>query len=195
MRSEGEATPVADEDMGVDDFGDTQVRPTTIVTPIIQTTQLPPCADLPRDPDDVAWGALDGEADENTIIMQQLISMLQGNAMNMNPADVTAMRRTLEQSASNGTATSIAGLRILQPIFDKIPEDLVVCSGCGRGAIPGVQLCPRCHIAFSTIHSKVQRMVEGSMCSVMADATVCCIELGEGTVDSGQEEFVEEIER
>ena len=29
----------------------------------------------------------------------------------------------------------------------------------------------------------------------MADATVCCIELGEGAVDSGQEEFVEEIER
>ncbi len=113
----------------------------------------------------------------------------------MNPVDATAMRRTLEQSASKGMATSIAGLRILQPIFDKIPEDLVVCSGCGWGAVPGVQLCPRCHIAFSTIHSKVQRMVEGSMCSVMADATVCCIELGEGTVDSGQEEFVEEIER
>ena len=38
-------------------------------------------------------------------------------------------------------------------------------------------------------------MIEGSMCSMMADATVCCLELGEGTVDSGQEEFVEEIER
>ena len=55
LRSEGEATPVADDDMGVGDFGGTQVRPTTIVTPIVQTTQLPPGADLPRDPDDVAW--------------------------------------------------------------------------------------------------------------------------------------------
>ena len=29
----------------------------------------------------------------------------------------------------------------------------------------------------------------------MADATVCCLELGKDTVDSGQETFVEEIER
>ena len=49
LRSEAETTLVADDDVGVDDFGDTQARPTTVVTPIVQTTQLPPGADLPRE--------------------------------------------------------------------------------------------------------------------------------------------------
>ncbi len=120
--------------------------------------------------------------------------MLQRYAMYMNPVDIIEARRMLEQSASKGSAVAQTALRVLAPAFDNVPEDLVVCRSCGWGAIPGVQLCPRCHTAFSTIHSKTQRMIEGSMCSVMADAAVCCIEHGEDGVDSSQE-FVEEVER
>ena len=111
LRSEGETTPV-DDDMGVDGFGGTQARSTTVVTPIVQTSQLPPGADLPINPEDVAWGALEGEADESQIILQQLITMLQRNATNMNPVDITEARRTLEQSASKGSAAAITALRI-----------------------------------------------------------------------------------
>ena len=105
-------------------LGVTQARSTTVVTPIVQTSQLPPGADLPINPDDVAWGALEGEADESQIILQQLITMLQRNATNTNPVDITEARRTLEQSASKGSTAAQTALRILKPTFYNVPESL-----------------------------------------------------------------------
>jgi len=77
LRNEGEATPVAEGDSEADDVGDTHVSPATYVTPIIQSTRLPPGANLPRDSNDMAWGASGGETDEQTLIMHELISLMQ----------------------------------------------------------------------------------------------------------------------
>ncbi len=42
LRNQGTATPVAGDDMDVDDVGDTHVPSATFVTPEVRTTQLPP---------------------------------------------------------------------------------------------------------------------------------------------------------
>ncbi len=121
--------------MGVGDFGGTQALSTPIVTPIVQTTQLPPGADLPIDPHDVARGALEGEAGECKIIMQQLITMLLNNATHMNPVDISGTRRTLEQSASKGSAAAIAALRTKESLT-KVERMLISSSAMSREDVP-----------------------------------------------------------
>ena len=136
-------------------------------------------------------GALEREADEGQIYLHQLITMLQRNAMYMNPVDLIEGRRMLEQTASKGSAVAQTALRVLAPTLDNVPEDLVICRKCAWGATPGVQHCPRCSTAFTTFHSKTQKMIEGSISSLLADATVCCLERGE----DGNPESIEEVGR
>jgi hypothetical protein len=143
LRNQGVATPVAGDDMEVDDVGDTHVPSATFVTPKVQNTRLPSGANLPQGSDDMAWGTSGGETYEQTIIMVELISIVQNNCDNMNPVDVRSLRRMLERNASNLDAPSTVALRVLQPIFDKIPENLQICSSCNLGVSPGVQMCPR----------------------------------------------------
>ena len=106
----------------------------------------------------------------------------------MNPVDITSLRRTLELTASTGAATSVVALQALRPIFEQIPEDLIICIGCNLGVAPGIQICPRCQTAFTTVHSKVQKMVDGNMCAVVTDAAVFCVDSQddgvEGAVDN-----------
>ncbi len=59
----------------------------------------------------MAWGASGGAIDEQTLIMRELISLMQNNVSYMNPVDVTSMRRILEITASTGVATSIVALQ------------------------------------------------------------------------------------
>ncbi len=121
--------------MGVDGFGGTQARSTTVVTPVVQTSQFPPGAGLPINPEDVAWGAFEGEADESKVILQQLIMMLQNNATHMNPVDITGTRRTLEQSASKGSAAAIAALRTKESLT-KVERMLISSSAMSREDVP-----------------------------------------------------------
>ncbi len=72
----------------------------------VQNTRLPPGANLPQGSDDMAWGTSGGETDEQTIIMVELISIVQNNCDNMNRVDVRSLRRTLERSAANLDALS-----------------------------------------------------------------------------------------
>ncbi len=48
-------------------------------------------------------------------------------------------------------------------------------------------MCPRCNLVLTTIQSKVQKMVEGSLAAVATDAAVACV--------GNQDESVEEVAR
>ena len=174
LQNEGEETPV-DDDMEVYDFGATQVRSTTVVNPIVQNFQMPPGAEIPVDVEDLAWGALE-KADGDQIYLHQLIRTLRRNATYMNPVDMLEAKRMLEQTASKGSAVAQTALRLLAPTLSSVQEDLVICRICAWGANPGVQHCPRCTTAFTTMHSRTQGMVEGGAGTLLADAAVCCLE-------------------
>ena len=63
--------------------------------------------------------------------------MLQRNSMYMNPVDIIEARRMLEHTASKGSAVAQTALRVLAPILNNVPEDLVICRNCAWGANPG----------------------------------------------------------
>ena len=176
LRNEGTATPVP-EDMEVDGFGDTQARSTTIVTPIVQNIDLPLGAEIPSTAKEIAWGALE-RADEDMIFMHQMIRHLRRNAADMNPVDLLESRRMLEQTAANGSVAAQMALKLLDHVLSNVQDDLVICHVCAWGANPGVQHCPRCSTAFTTLRSRAQEMVESSASSLLSDAAVCCLDRG-----------------
>ena len=176
LRNEGTATPVP-EDMEVDGFGDTQARSTTIATPIVQNIDLPLGAEIPSTAKEIAWGALE-RADEDMIFMHQMIRHLRRNATDMNPVDLLESRRMLEQTAANGSVAAQMALKLLDHVLSNVQDDLVICHVCAWGANPGVQHCPRCSTAFTTLLSWAQEIVESSASSLLSDAAVCCLGRG-----------------
>ena len=93
----------------------------------------------------------------------------------------------LERNAANLDAPSTVALRVLQPIFNQIPENLQICNSCHLGVLPGVQMCPRRNLVLTTIQSKVQKVVAGSLSAVVTGAAVACVD--------NQDESVEEVVR
>ena len=104
----------------------------------------------------------------------------------MNRLDLKKMERQLKMGASQGDALSILVLRILNPILDKIPDNLQVCPKCFEGVLPGVQICDRCQFILTTVHSKAEETVHASLVGLVTDAAVECVD---------NEAEVEEVER
>ena len=173
--------------MEVDDVGGTHVQPMTFVTPEVRTARFPPGASIPQRPDDMAWGTETGETNETKILILEFISAIRNNCDHMNPVDIKRLQRKLELRAADLDALSIFTLRALKPTLDKIPDNLQICPNCHLGIEPGVQVCKRCKLVLTTIQSKVEEMVEGSLIAMATDAVVACVD--------NKDERVEEVDR
>jgi hypothetical protein len=159
----------------------------TFVAPEVRTAQIPSGASISQNSDDAAWGTETGSTSEAEIAMFEIISTIQRTSKHLNRVDLKRLQRKLLMGAANRDALSTFALRALKPILDNIPDDLQVCPKCHQGVNPGVQICDCCKHVLSTIQSKVEETVKGSLVALVTDATVACVD--------NEDEPVEEVDR
>jgi hypothetical protein len=169
-----------DVDVGVEGTPD---EPTTFVSPEVRTVEIPTGASIARDSDDTAWGTGSGRTDEAAIALSGLLDTIVKNNVGMNRLDLKKMERQLKMGAAQNDALSILALRVLNPILDKIPDNLQVCPECYEGVLPGVQICDRCQFILTTVHSKVEETVHVSLVALVTDATVECVDNDKSEVE------------
>ena len=97
----------------------------------------------------------------------------------MNPAEVLEQKRMLELSAARGSIAAQAGLKLLEPIFTHIQDNLMIRETCGWGSNPGVQHCPRCYTTFTTLQARAREIFVSSTSSLSEDAAAAVIDLGD----------------
>ncbi|MCP4480724.1 MAG: hypothetical protein GY818_21795, partial [Planctomycetaceae bacterium] len=178
-RKDLEGDPM-DVDVGAEG---TPVEPTTFVSPVVRTVEIPKGASIARDSDDTAWGTESGRTDEAAIALSALLDTIVKNNVGMNRLDLKKMERQLKMGAAQSDALSILALRVLNPILDKIPDNLQVCPECYEGVLPGVQICDRCQFILTTVHSKVEETVHVSLVALVTDATVECVDNDKSQVE------------
>ncbi|MDP7560975.1 MAG: hypothetical protein QF745_10595, partial [Planctomycetota bacterium] len=176
------------ESMEVDeDVGGTHVTSSmTFVAPEVRTAQIPSGASISQSPDDTAWETETGSTSKAEIAMFEIINTILRTSVHINRVDLKRLQRKLLMGAANRDALSIFALRALKPILDNIPGNLQVCPNCHQGVNPGVQICDRCQHVLTTIQSKVEETVKGSLVALVTDAAVACVD--------NEDEPVEEVD-